>query len=138
MHHGTRPLPPAEWNNSVPHIPHFYIFEQLGTSPEPRQRATITKPQSRSRTIWYLYPTDDQHIMAIDVKTSKTHRIRTVDFHPYFKPQDPKMTSTAAFKAYTSHRTPQKISVSTPAIFNCGQARKYPDADLEQLPTIWN
>ena len=40
------------------------------------------------------------------------------------------MTSTAAFKAYTPHRTPQKISVSTPSPLNRGQASKYPDADL--------
>ena len=131
MHHGTHALRAAEWNNSVPHILQFHIFGQLGTTPNPRQRTTtIFKLNSRSRTVRYLYPTDDRHIMALDVNKSKTHRIRIVDFHPYFRTQDPKMTSTAAFKAFTPHRTPDELSISTPAPLNRGQARKYPDADL--------
>ena len=136
MHHGTHDLPATEWHNSVPQTPQFHIFGQLGTTPDPRQpKTTISKFHSRSRTVRYLYPTDDRHIMALDVNTSKTHRIRIVDFHPHFRTQDPKMTSAAAFKGYTPHRTPDELSISTAAPPTAGKPGNTPTQTSGPQPT---
>ena len=57
----------------------------------------------------------------MNATTSKTHRIRTIDFHPYFSNQDPTASSADAFKAYAPHKAPQSISVSNPQPSTAGK-----------------
>ena len=106
MHHGTKEIPTTEWHNAAPAIPQFHIFGQLGTTSDPRQRAKIPKLRSKSRTVTYLHSHDDTHLTFMDIATSRIHRIRTVNFHPYHASRDPTATTVAAFKTYTPHKTP--------------------------------
>lgn len=128
MYHDTGQTLTEIWNKKVLQVPIFFVFVQLGSTPVLANRDQISKLESRSNTIRYLYASDLTHIVVFEKKTGRTRSIRTVNFRPCNRSQDPTARSMAAFKAFLPHPTPNGIITTTPARLHHGQAKRFPDA----------
>lgn len=83
------------WCCTKPQMPRLYTLGQIRTIPiySPKK-----KMQSGATTAMYMFSTFLTKIMVLNLRTRHYRHIRTQDFHPYHKHNDPTATTTQAFK----------------------------------------
>ena len=138
-HSATQQSPWTLWHGRQAHMTCIFTFGQIGTAPV---HAHKTKLQGQSEPARYMYPISETHVMTRTIRNSRYRIIRAIDFRPYARHQDPKYTSSQAFKVTPSrHKThqrtrtptrlnppPSTIDATTPATRHFHAARQYPDA----------
>ena len=126
LHHAINALPNTTWSNAAPKVPQVLLFGQLGTIPELANRKHISKIAPRATPARYLHAIDEQHIMVLETETYKPRRVRCVNFWTYHSTTDPAATCMHAWKVFTPHRTPTRVTRTTPAQAGTSQAKNIP------------
>ena len=67
IHAATNQLPYTMWHNREPQLRRMFAFGQLGTIPD---LTKLSKLDSRSIPVRYLYPRDDRHVLVLNLQTA--------------------------------------------------------------------
>ena len=143
-HSATKESPWTLWHGRRVLMTRIFAFGQIDTAPI---HAPRTKLQGRSEPARYMYPISETHIMTMKIRNPRYRVIRAIDFKPYIRHQDPKFTSSMAFKTKTAgaltrkrapgstrhHTLPRSVDANTPAPPHLKAGRQYPDAEQWEI-----